>query len=131
MELEGTLVQILPLQEGVSKQSGNAWRKQQWILETDGQYPRRVMFQAFNSRIDNLRLEIGKRYIVSVDAESREYNGRWYTDLSAYAARPVDAAPAQPAQPAAAPTSGFGSAPMQQAPADPFAAGDSADDLPF
>ncbi len=130
MELEGTLVQILPLQEGVSKQSGNPWKKQQWILETAGQYPRRVMFQAFNARIDNLHLEIGKRYVISLDAESREFNGRWYTDLSAYAARPVDSAPAQVSQ--AAPAQSFGAAPMQTAPAaDPFASGDSADDLPF
>ena len=117
MELEGTLVQILPLQEGVSKQSGNPWKKQQWILETDGQYPRRVMFQAFNARIDNLHLEIGKRYVISLDAESREFNGRWYTDIRAWKAEGGNAAGAGPEMPAPA--------------EEDFLASEPKDDLPF
>ena len=35
MELIGKIVQVLPLQEGVSK-AGNPWKKQEYILETLG-----------------------------------------------------------------------------------------------
>ena len=129
MELEGTLVQILPLQEGVSKQSGNPWKKQQWILETDGQYPRRVMFQAFNARIDNLHLEIGKRYVISLDAESREFNGRWYTDVRAWKAdKGMAPAAGQQMPPVNAPDPFGAPAPQPGAFASPE---NAQDDLPF
>ena len=61
------------------------------MLETFGQYPRKVKFDLFGDRIDQVRLEAGKSYKVSVDAESREFNGRWYTDLRAYAAQEMGA----------------------------------------
>jgi hypothetical protein len=88
-------------------------------------------------RIDNFKFEAGKRYNVSIDVQSREYNGKWYTDARVFAYRPLDEAAAstnsdfnQPvAQPApAAPA--FGQPAPQQV--DPFAGGDSnTDDLPF
>lgn len=146
MELEGTVIFELPMAEGIGKNSGRPWKKREWVLETGGgMYPRKVKIQAFNDRADVLQLETGKAYAISIEIESREFNGRWYTDVNAIGARPIaslgvgapvqpgygqpasaQAAPAQ--QPAAAP---FGSQPAPGA-ADPFAGGDnSTDDLPF
>ncbi|MDE7115043.1 MAG: DUF3127 domain-containing protein [Muribaculaceae bacterium] len=135
MEIEGKIILDLPEEGGTSK-AGNLWRKKSWVLETFGQYPRKVKFDLFGDRIDQVRLEAGKSYKVSVDAESREFNGRWYTDLRAYAAQEMGAPQMQQA-----PAQQFGSAPAAPAaPADPFAAaapaadpfasGDT-DDLPF
>lgn len=138
MELTAKVIMELPETGGVS-QRGNQWRKKSWVLETFGQYPRKVKIDAMNATIDNLNLQIGRTYTVSLDAESREYNDRWYTDLRAYAAReaqdpnaynagPVSQQPqmgAQGADPFAAAAS-----------ADPFASAaanfkDEGDDLPF
>lgn len=137
MEIEGKIIMDLPEEGGTSK-AGNLWRKKSYVLETLGQYPRKAKFDIFGDRIDSLRAEVGKTYRVSVDVESREFNGRWYTDLRAYAiqetnvANGVQGAPApqQTAQqfggaPAANP---FGGAPA--ASADPFGSSES-DDLPF
>lgn len=138
MEIEGRLILDLPMTEGVGKTSGKPWKKKEWVIETiNTQYPRQVHFSAFGDRADNLHLEVGKVYTISVDAESREFNGRWYTDLRAYAAR--ESAPAnsfgpqqqqqpfgqpQPPQPGfGAPAGGFNSNPMPPA--------DGTDDLPF
>lgn len=139
MEIEGKIILDLPEEGGTSK-AGNLWRKKSWVLETFGQYPRKVKFDLFGDRIDNIHIEAGKVYKVSVDAESREFNGRWYTDLRAYAAQEVGMPPIQQQSSAAAP---FGGAPAQSAqpaaadpfastaqPSDPFASGDT-DDLPF
>ena len=38
MEIKGKIIHVLPLQEGVSK-AGNAWKKQEYVLETYDQYP--------------------------------------------------------------------------------------------
>lgn len=90
MEIEGKIILDLPEEGGTSK-AGNLWRKKSWVLETFGQYPRKVKFDLFGDRIDQVRLEAGKSYKVSVDAESHEFNGRWYTDLRAYAAQEMGA----------------------------------------
>lgn len=92
MEIEGRIIMDIPQVEGVSK-AGNPWKKKEWVLETFGQYPRKVKFDTFGDRVDSIRFELGKDYVVSVDAESREFNGRWYTDLRCYAAREMQAAP--------------------------------------
>ncbi|MCM1369409.1 MAG: DUF3127 domain-containing protein [Candidatus Amulumruptor caecigallinarius] len=86
MEIEGVIIMDIPLVEGVSK-AGNPWKKKEWVLETPGQYPKKVCFNTFGERCDTLRFEVGKSYVVSVDLESREFNGRWYTDVRAYAMR--------------------------------------------
>lgn len=142
MEIEGKIIMDLPEVGGTSK-AGNLWRKKEWVMEMFGnpQFPKRVCFNAFNDRIDSMHLEVGKAYRVSIDIESREYQGRWYTDIRGYAATEITADPmmggapapgyAAPAQPAAPANPAFGTQQMQ-APIDPFAASSSdTDDLPF
>ena len=149
MELSGKIILDLPLESGVSR-AGNQWRKKSWVLETFDQFPRKVKFDTFGDRVDSLQFVVGQDYTVSVDAESREFNGRWYTDLRAYASRAYEGAPQgggyhpQPAyapqsaapaggygQPAFAPASGAQGPvpPMPQMPDLPQA--DSSEDLPF
>lgn len=123
MEIEGKIIQELPRQEGVSK-AGNPWKKREWVLETFGQYPRKVKFHVFGDRSDTIGIETGNNYRLSFDLESREFNGRWYTDVSVYAAAPMTeggGAPQPVSHPAAAAIP----------PADPFGAPAGNDDLPF
>jgi len=135
MEIEGKIIFDLPLQEGVSK-AGNHWKKKEWVLETPGMYPRKVKFHVFGDRVDQpeLKFEVGKSYVCQCDIESREFNGRWYTDVSVYSARVTGSDVSQPgAQPQGfgAPAAGFVAAPSAPV-ADPFDSGDNnTDDLPF
>ena len=86
MEIEGRIIQDLGIQSGTSK-AGNPWKKRELVLETFGSYPRKVKFHIFGDRVDTIRLEQGRDYILSFDLESREFNGRWYTDVNVYQAR--------------------------------------------
>lgn len=43
MEIKGKIIHVLPLQEGVSR-AGNQWKKREYVLETQEQYPRKVCF---------------------------------------------------------------------------------------
>lgn len=148
MEIDGRVILDLPLQSGTSK-AGNPWKKKEWVIETFGQYPKKVKVQAFGDRVDSLQIEMGKDYRLGIDIESREFNGRWYTDVSVFSAREIQqdnatygqpgyAPQGQPAQPVyAAPAQpGFG-APAQPgfvAPAAPAfdpAPGNADEDLPF
>lgn len=140
MDFKGRVIQKFDLESGTSR-AGNPWSKQSWLLETDGQYPRKVKVDAMGRSLESVQMEVGRYYTVSVDAESREYNGKWYTDLKVFRAQEEQdpgqafggAAPAQqaPAQPAA-PANPFGGAPAGFPPA-PEAPSfeDSSDDLPF
>lgn len=98
MEIEGMIIANLGPKEGISK-AGNPWKKNEWVLETIGQYPRKVKFTVFGDRVNTVNFEVGGHYIVQVDVESREYNGNWYTDLMAYSARKVDNNMTQPGAP--------------------------------
>ena len=82
MELSGKIIELLPEQSGESARG--PWRKQQYILETEGQYPKKVCFMAWGDKIDEFKLEVGETVTVAINLESREYNGRWYTDVKAW-----------------------------------------------
>ena len=135
MEIKGKIIQKLELQSGTSK-AGNAWKKQEYVLETMDSYPRKVKFDFFGDRADQYPLEVGDVITLSYDIESREFNGRWYTDIrgfkavkedpNAVAAAPAPYAPA--GEPAPTP------APGEAAPAPPAETFDqpaAGDDLPF
>ncbi len=82
MELKGKVVQLLAPQTGQGKKG--VWRKQEFILETPGQYPKKVCLSIWGDKIDQFAVQNGDVVTVSVDLESREYNGRWYTEARAW-----------------------------------------------
>lgn len=84
MEVEGTIIQIMPLASGQSTRTGNMWRKQEFVIETFAQYPKKIFMSLMGEKIDQFPLREGDRVRVSVDLESREYNGRWYSDIRAW-----------------------------------------------
>ena len=88
MNFRARLIQFLGETGGTSK-SGNVWKKKEWLVETDGQYPRKVKVQCFGEKSDAINLEPGKVYDLHVDLESREFGGRWYTDVSVYRVAPA------------------------------------------
>jgi len=86
IKIYGTIAQVLPVQQGVSK-TGNEWKKAEYLLETIEQYPRKVKFDIFGSdRVDQFAPMLAQNALVtiSVNIESREFNGRWYTDVRAW-----------------------------------------------
>ncbi|MDB4347339.1 DUF3127 domain-containing protein [Bacteroidia bacterium] len=83
-EINGKINVIVDKVSGQSK-NGGEWQKQEFVIETDGQYPKKVCFSLWGDKINVLEsLKPGDAVKVSFDPESREYNGRWYTDLRAW-----------------------------------------------
>ena len=57
MEITGRIIAVLPVQGGISK-NGNEWKKQEYVLETHDQYPKKVCFQIFGAdRIDQAAIQ--------------------------------------------------------------------------
>ncbi|MDR2811413.1 MAG: DUF3127 domain-containing protein [Tannerellaceae bacterium] len=129
MEVSGKIIAILPEQGGISK-SGSEWKKQEYVLETHDQYPKKICFQFFGTdRIEQAAIKEGEELTVFFDIESREYQGRWFTNINAWKVErrsnaDADAPPANPsfAAPKSAPTT---------APVPDFPPSNEKDDLPF
>ena len=127
MELTGKLVAIGDITEGQS--SRGTWRKQIFAIETVEQYPKKVAFMAWGDRCDDVAvLNLGDTLTVQFDIESREFNGKWYTDLKAWSIKGAQpqGAPAQIPNPPQQPLP-----PMQQPPQFDMNEGNANDDLPF
>lgn len=138
LELECNIVKKLDVINGSSARG--PWSKQEFIVQyQDGNYPTQLVMNVWGQdKVNELaQYNPGDRLKISITPSSREFNGRWYTDIRAWkieraaapapavqtaAAAPAPAAPVAPAAPAA--------------PAAPVAApidlgGDNDDDLPF
>ena len=135
MDIKGKIIQKLDLQSGTSK-AGNAWKRQEYVLETLDSYPRKVKFDFFGDRADQYPLEVGDVITLSYDIESREFNGRWYTDIRGFKAMKEDPNMASAAPAPYPPTAGEPAPAPEGVPAPPpvdntFDQGSAGDDLPF
>lgn len=127
MEVTGIIIKKFDRLSGVSK-AGNNWSKQEYVLETQEAYPKKIFFSFFGDRANQYPLNVGDTVRLSFDIDSHEFNGRWFTNINGWKAEKIDTTTAQ--QPAAtAPQAVPGGAPMPPMP--DFGGGDAADDLPF
>jgi len=81
MDISGKITQILPEIKGEGR--NGPWKRQDFIMETDDQYPKKVCVSVWNDKVDVGKLQPGDPVTVEISIESREYNGRWYTDVKA------------------------------------------------
>lgn len=123
MEFEGTVFKILPVTKGASARG--EWQRQDVIFDMpEGTFTRKICVTFFNKPEDTARLTEGATYNVSVNIESREYNGRWYTDIRAWRLQPKQAGTSSSAPIADMP-------PIGEEPSYASAPASSTDDLPF
>lgn len=149
LNAKGRIIWMSEIRSGIS-QAGKQWSACDYVIEEDsGQFPSRVTFTVFGD--DNLRkfnIQIGDYLEVSLDVNSREYNGKFYNSIKAFNAQRI--APPQPYAPERTPTPPPttstptqqtttpppSTAPHQQPPSPPvqqslFDSKDSVNDLPF
>ncbi len=82
--IKGKIEKILSEEKGVSR-AGNQWVKQEFVIETIDQYPKKVCFTLFNDKVGMAsNVKPGDEVEVSFDVESREYNGKYYHSLNAW-----------------------------------------------
>lgn len=138
MELEGRIARKLGVQTGTSARG--AWSKQEFIFEyQEGNFPSQVCMNVWGEdKVRELdRFQVGDKVKVSFNLSSREYNGRWYSDIRAWRIEPAATPQASydynaSAGAYAAPTGP--SAPLPSAPlpsADDMSSPLSDEDLPF
>ena len=127
LELEGRIARKLPVQQGTSARG--AWAKQEFVFEyQEGNFPTTICMNVWGEeKVRDLdKYQVGDKVKVSFNLSSREYNGRWYTDVRAWRIEPAgqqkpvkDYVSAENAAPAPMPTIDDMSSPLTD------------DDLPF
>lgn len=122
MEIKGKIIAVMPAKNGISQKNGEQWMSQEYVIETQEQYPKRCMFSVFGEdKIKLYTLAVGSEVIVSFDINAREYNGKWYNDIRAWKVTPAN----KPEQTQQQPT------PSVEIPAPTEAPADNDDNLPF
>lgn len=100
----GVITQALPIQQGVSQRTGNQWARASYIIEHEhGQYPKRMVFEVSNGRIQELNIQVGEQLTVHVNVDVREYpqgSGKFFNSIEAWK---VDRQAQQVQQPMAQP----------------------------
>lgn len=108
LTISGRVVANLGMQTGISK-AGKEWAKATIILETSGKYPKKIALDNMKSAEQFATIAVGAELNCSIDIESHEYNGRWFTGVTCYKwdlstsgqNAPQPAAQSQPAPPPA------------------------------
>ena len=95
MEFEGKVLEILPPVTGQSARG--TWERQTVVFEqANKQFGKEVAVTFMNKGQDVSGLRVGESYTVSFDIESRNYQGRWYTDVRAWRVQSLQPQSAQP-----------------------------------
>ncbi|MBE6219237.1 MAG: DUF3127 domain-containing protein [Alistipes sp.] len=123
MEFEGKVIEILPPVSGQSARG--TWERQTVVFEQPNkQYGKEIAVTFMNKGQEVATLRVGEMYTVSFDIESRNYQGRWYTDVRAWRVQPLQPAAQPPVQ---------DMPPFMEEPQQSYSAGGAGviDDMPF
>ena len=82
MQFQGELYQILDFKEGEGKKG--KWMKQSFVIKTFDQYSKLIALTCWGASVELVQsLKIYDRIEFDIEVSSREYNNRWYTELTA------------------------------------------------
>ena len=85
MKVIGTVIKKLPIQKGITK-SGKEWQKQDILIEqTDTEFDKELVITFFGDKMKSIRdFQEGQEVDISFNATSKEFNGRYYTNLNGW-----------------------------------------------
>ena len=85
MEITGKIIAVLPANSGTSARTGNPWMSQTCVIETQGQYPKKLAFDVFGEeRIKQFNIQQGEELTVRFDIDAHEYQGRYFNQIRAF-----------------------------------------------
>ena len=125
LEITGKVQQILEVQSGEGR--NGTWQKGGFVLETGDNFPKSVCCTVWGDMISQVQaLQPGDMVKTNIDIQSREFNGRWYTDVKSWKIDKLESTPVTT-------TTGGGTPPQPPAQPADNAGGDAnnEDDLPF
>lgn len=93
MDITGTVISVLPEQRFNGKNGEVV--KNTFVIEHGGQYKKKAVFGVFGEeRWQQMAITEGADVQVSFDIDAREWNGKWFGELTAWRVQAVGAAQA-------------------------------------
>lgn len=84
LKVSGRLSVIQDIQSGESK-NGKSWQKRDFVIETEGQYPKLIAFTLFGDKVVYVdKFSIGTMVEVKFNLESRSFGDKYFTNVNAY-----------------------------------------------
>lgn len=121
MEIQGKIIAVLPIRQGVTR-DGNPWASQEYVIETAEQFPKKCCFRVFGSeKIAQFDIRENDELKISVDINAREYQGKWFNDITCWKVEKSQTEAPQPVY----------HAPVEAAPLPQPDPSVKCDDLPF
>ena len=86
LQMTGIITEKLKVESGVSKATQKEWKKQTFVIDNGSEYNPLVAFSCFGEeKVDNLKqFKKGASVTVSFNINSREYEGKYYTNVDAW-----------------------------------------------
>jgi hypothetical protein len=85
MVIQANVCAVGKIQTGTSQQSGNQWRKQEfvveWFVNPNDTQSQKIVLSLMNDRIEQYNLQVGDKVEVRFDLRYREYQERFYQDV--------------------------------------------------
>jgi len=84
LEIKGKVIALQAIEKGQS--NNKDWEKQNIVIEEiEGNYPKKIALQGFGKIVDTTKnLKVGQIITAHINIESREYNSKWYTNVSVW-----------------------------------------------
>jgi hypothetical protein len=91
LEVSGKVFKILNEQKGTSA-AGKDWVKQDFVIETDDQYPKKIAVTAMGDKIVPVvkTLSVGQQVTIHINIESREYQDKWFSNINVWRVDKLD-----------------------------------------
>lgn len=86
LQITGQLKKVMNPETGTTK-AGKEWKRQAFLIEyQDGNFTKQVSIQAKSDAVINIisNARIGDTLVCDINVESREWNDRFYTDVTAW-----------------------------------------------
>lgn len=87
MYIQGKVLKVFEVQTGESQRG--PWRKREFLIETFSKVPKKVNLCLRGESVDSYKIQEGESLKINIDIESREHNGRWYTEIRAWKIEPA------------------------------------------
>ena len=138
MELQGRVVRLLPLKEGVSQSTGNPYKTQEFLFgfyeSSDSIYEKNIVLNVRNENIEKYKLAENDKIKVRISLGCREYpqgSGKYFNDIRTGDITIIQKANAGSVQPTNGQQANDNTQTKQNAATGGENQGGESDDLPF
>jgi len=85
MNTQNTLTVRGYIREIDSLETGDTWKKQEFTIVTIEKYPKELRISIWNNATEYLlRCKVGDVVICNLNLQSRKYQDKWYSEISAW-----------------------------------------------